>query len=995
MKKIKGKILLIFICFNIIFFGLYPLKVKALDNLDFTFDDNVLFERENITAFNDPYNLRESGVYTDIYNASYSFTNDILGTFPIGWLDGSSGSATIEVISNFVSHSNVVKLFDPDGSSQTTMRYVFESNQTSESFEFWYARNDTSAHTNYIRLTENDINRIYFVFSANDILYYDGSFHTLASNVINVNTWYHILVDWNDGANIYTLYLNKIPVGVDIPYFGASLVGLQDIYLTSDTGSILTSYFDGIGFPWIINYIPNFIYTFSEFPNGKVFDEDTINDIYISFEYPIISSDTSASIDDTNGIDGQYLKLIDGEGVVFITINILHRRSVINITSFYFRLNDTSQPFDEIVRFRQSGTPLFFPLINSGQLYYDDIPYATILDNTWYFLEISYNCITDTISISLDGNLLASSLPFLTNGDYIDEIQLKTSLTNSNYAKDFDTILAGAELINHTQFQALLPYLNVSETLQEVDRYEFALKDINLFNFPGTSNPNGWTDIELPSGDKVSVTTELDGSYDFLIESETGVGVMNESRGIERTFDLSATFLNISMEIIPIIFDGTVNRIFFEIESSDSQDITAIRIDATLDILYLDNTGYHEIVTEMTLGNRYAFNLFINYELNRVFLIVKENNTIVEYIDYPTMEIDAEGLHHIAIYSFNFDDNNVKYFIDYVGIYINGISQVIKGQDFGIALIDELDVSGIWNFHNQNLVNITANGTFHFGGIEDFYFRGGTIRLVKDTSDYNYIPQLINIYDKFFEPGLSNPTAIFTVLGRFFDVSYLKIDGVLLNESSNSYNLILEHDNVDIDESFFSVIGNRLVFSHISNDTDLEYIQASFNISDISSSGYSVSFVSNINQNAFGLFRVKFTDTSNIIQFPFIESTTRFILSQNLTVREFIILITDRDDNSVDGLTSGFVSNIKLISTADITVSLLITTLIAMMIPLLIIIIPSVLISQRFGKILIIPLFLLMSIICVATAIIPLWLFFIIGFSCTVFIAKRNRGKIE
>ena len=121
--------------------------------------------------------------------------------------------------------------------------------------------------------------------------------------------------------------------------------------------------------------------------------------------------------------------------------------------------------------------------------------------------------------------------------------------------------------------------------------------------------------------------------------------------------------------------------------------------------------------------------------------------------------------------------------------------------------------------------------------------------------------------------------------------------------------------------------------------------------------------------------------------------TVRFIPTQNRTIREIIILVSDRDTDSISGITTGYITFVDYSITADIGTSIIISALIMMIIPLIMILILSISISQAYGKMLLIPIFFLMSIICVASGLIPLWLFFIIGFSSTTFVLKAKETE--
>lgn len=730
----------------------------------------------------------------------------------------------------------------------------------------------------------------------------------------------------------------------------------------------------------------------------------------------------NASYSFTNETDGNIpIGFNSDESGGFIRINdsITNHDKVLNLTDLgndvlleldYEPISEVSGSYDFWIYFSQTNKDIFHYIMDgvttqsitlhwdtNGQLRYFSAGWFVIdyyVSNEWYNYRIDFECgagaylglAPDKFNLFINGSLLGD-FPMTGNPTTMDNIRYRS--------KSFDSgtwIIDGFGLdwlSNYTIRDNLIPFLNVSENIYEVDRYEFALRGVNDFNPEGYDNPNGWSDIEQPGGDKVGIIDEFDASFDSMIISDTSV--FNDVRGIEKTFNINVEFLNISIGFLPANFDGILNQITFIIRSLDIQIITQIRIDADLDIAYLDHTGsFIDLSTNIVLTNRYDFNLFINYELDRAFLILSESGIVVEVIDFEIVN-NKQGLNKIEIYSLNLEANHIRYYIDYIGIYDNGLSLVDYGWDFGVSYTGINNPT--WSYHNNNLINIISNGTFHFGSIVGAYQKGESLYQIADTQAYDNNSLFINAYNA-YEVDIFSARVIYTVLGSYFSVSYLKIDGVLLNESTNSYNLVYEHSEINTNESYFYSLNNRLFFNHLANDTNLEYIQANFNISNISTDGYSMSFVSNIQNNAFGFIRANFTTISNLVQFSNVERTTRFVMTQNQTLTSIIILITDRDINSISGNTFGYIYNIQLLITADISVSIITTSLIMMIIPLIMIIIPSFAISNRYGVETVIPMFILMSLVLVATSIIPVWLFFIILISCSVFIGK-HRGNLR
>lgn len=643
----------------------------------------------------------------------------------------------------------------------------------------------------------------------------------------------------------------------------------------------------------------------------------------------------------------------------------------------------------------ESTTPKVILRIDNNDLQYNNgtvwinVKNDFIINDTWFKITVNLHDSTNTFDLYindiLEGNNLNYIVPSIisVNGFSFTSDGAQTSIT---YLDNFS--INSTDYKNYFIGQNLFPYLNKSPILQEVNRYEFALNDIHTFNAGGSSNPNGWTDIESPSGDKVLVFPETDGSYDRLIRIDSNV--ISDMRGITKNFTITDKFVNISLGFFSTIMDGGVDDIItFSAWSSDITNVVFIKIQSDLSVIYSNGSDLVNTNRDIILGqtNRYEFNVFLDYELNiGLFKYIYKGVLQETYTIF--LNTGLSGLRKIESVALIDTSNTLRYFIDYVGVYANGKSQVDGGVDFGIALIP---INNVWNFEFYNLFTFIANGTFHLASSPTGYFEGFPFDIIKNTTVYNNFTQtFINIHDK-FDGNIADAKLVITVLGNNFNFSYLKITGVVLNESSNSYNLIFEHSGIDIQESFFYTDNNnKLQFTHISNDNDTEYIQARFNINDTSSTGARISYRSLINNNAKGFFRINYTTTSDFIPFPFVQSTTTIFLTQGKNIRDFLIIITDLDDDVINGLTSGFIDNVELLFLENVQITVITLSLVGMIIPLIIILTPTVALRDLYGVSFVIPIFLLMSLILFIGGIIPLWLFFVIAISSSLFLIKEN-----
>lgn len=989
MTKIKSKLLIGFILFTVLFFTFFPTQVLAQSDKSFIFDDNVIFDSD-ITAFNDSFNLRNSSEYTGIYNASYSFINEVgLNDIDIDFIDSATvdTDTTASIISQLDGHSEILEIYDNDATNVVIIKNNF-LNQSNGIIEFWIRTTDITKES-YIRLYENDLGIIAInlgIIGSQIKEFSSGSWNDIVA-ILN-NEWYHISVDFDCTTDIYDIYVNGI-IYNNKP-FRNNVDFINQMYIASKfADSNYFTYYDAIGYSWID--ISNAIEVFD-------FTDDIVGNTPIGWtinDFQNASSTIIASLDGRTNV----VELRDDGFLAFaqITHPLLPFDDFVSLEiakSPIGNFNNAS------IHLFEGGTEIIRLQESAGNLtYFDGTIFQTLIDgylteNIFSVIQILTNNDTNQFGIIVDSTFIQGNIPYLNNPtNRINQIRLSTGLIPFNFSIFFDNIFYGN---NYSVGSNIIPFLNVSQILQEVDRYEFALKSPTVFNQQQSDNPNGWTDVELLAGDLVNVDTEVDGSFDNFVLTITDLE--NDQRGLRKqNIGIEGKFINVSLGIVFIQMDTDTTDVFlFNIISSDNTTVAQVRV-ANRSVFLIGGNGQVDTGIDITAGTgtfvRNEFNMFINYEIDQVFFLLIINESVIGYFNEPLIQDGKEGLNQVDILITSFEVGvNIGIVIDFIGLYSNGISQV-GNNDFGVI---EVDLNrDTWNFKNNNLVSIEANGTIHLAVINNSYSYNHVEYDILDTSVYQNELKTINIYDSINITESNNPTLLITIIGRFLEIFSAKIDGVVLNESSNSYNLIFEHGNVDTNESFFSVIGSELQFTHIANDTDLEFIQARFNINDTSSDGLLVSFKSVISNNAFGFLRINFTDTSNLIEMTNVERITRLFLTQNLTVRDIVILITDRDINSITGTTIGSISQIKLLVSANITVSVLITSLIAMMIPLIMILIPSLGISKIYGKMLIIPLFLLMSIICLASSLIPVWLFFIIGLSSAVFLLKRDRVMIR
>jgi len=703
-----------------------------------------------------------------------------------------------------------------------------------------------------------------------------------------------------------------------------------------------------------------------------------------------IITEAGGSINVIPNLNGhnKILELNDTSNTLFITAINTFSNQDIGTIELWTRQNSNSDITFIVIEDGSQTDSIFFALRDNGNFGYHDGSWHDIESysiNVWYHIKIEFNTATDwhlwINGVSKDGG---GGYNLRGTPTFMNRLEFTSHSISQNYIAYFDAI-GYSWLSNYTINENLFPIIYVDTSIQEVDKFEFALEGINNLYDIGDSNVDGWIDIELPSGNQVFIGAGLESNDRVYL---TLANVIGNIRGIKKSFNLDGQFINISLGILFPQLDGIVNSFTILIHSKDNTDITAISIKANGDLSYYDGS-FHVLRNDIVIETNYDFNIFLNYELNRVYLIYSVESIITAFYDYPMSVIDKQGINEIEISTLNLDISSINSAIDYVGVYISGISQ---SSSYAWIQIDLIESN--WNFENNNLFTILGSGMFHIGAVSGSYQVSESMRLVKTMNNYNNISQFYNIYDNYIS-NIVNPFLILTLINNNFSFNSLNIEGVKLTEGSNEYWLKYTHSNILTNESYFYVDNNnRLQFNHIANDTNLEYIQAKFNITDISSDDYAIKFRSNINYNAYGYVRVNFTYISNFIPLPIYDTTSRFFITQNKTINSFIILITDDDIDSIIGLTEGYISEISLLYVSGISISITTSSLLLLMIPIIMIFVPTFILTQGTKyKNMIVPLMMLMSSILVINEIIPYWLFFTIIFPSVIFIfLKRKEG---
>ena len=642
---------------------------------------------------------------------------------------------------------------------------------------------------------------------------------------------------------------------------------------------------------------------------------------------------------------------------------------------------------------------------NAGELKYYDTDWNiidTYILNVWYHVSIDFECGTggylglneDKFNIRINNEQMG---PYDMRGNptTMEKIQWYTggSTVGINYV---DAL--GYWDVNYTIGNNIMPIIETNISIQEPDKWDFYYEGINDILDDGDDNPNGWNDVESDAEDNVNCR------YESIVEIISNSGQTNGINKINFAIPYSKR-INVSFGFKILDIESILNNdVYMKIYSYDETEVVRIRINDNGDLKYwISGTTYNTLDTGIIINKNYYFNLFLHYEMNVCILKYYTDGIYTDTFMFPLTTSNKIGLNIVSFLACA-DTDLIKIYLDYIGVYVDGSSITTEFGSMGCEVGGKGNTVR-WEFNENTFlfVNLIGDSLFLYLDLADYISTpapGYDPKLIEGEKTYAGW-EMFNMYNYVYDDYWKNDFVVGGVVWvHFYDTLQFKairIEGIKLIEGINAYWLEFSSANVDtIKSNFWVDSNNRLQFNLTVDDDNLEYIQATFNIDNVPSENRSISFRSNINGEAKGYLSLDYNDdTMNIIEFPFHDKITKVLLPQFKIIDKFTILITDnnKDDND---FCFGYISEIQLIYNPDVQITVLTLTLIEVIIPLIVLIIPSIIMSKKFGVIGAIITFILMSLICVIANLIPIWLFFVIIFSSITFlIVKKKEGVIK
>lgn len=680
------------------------------------------------------------------------------------------------------------------------------------------------------------------------------------------------------------------------------------------------------------------------------------------------------------------------------------------------------------------------------------------LSNTWYHIRFDFRTKNGSEYLGLElgefrvyinENLIdfGGDMFLFLNPPNLNILYLETETIASDYHNYYDAIGYSwdpnynigdnLDLIHyHYENENQIAYINRYDTL-EVDRWEFALEGLDDQHELWDDDPDGWTDKnEGYDGVNVGVDTE-DDIYgipygDRSVRISTAGQTTKRTWGVYKIFSETDYVYNVTFGLECSSLEFGTDSAYCEILSNDSSIIAIVgfvNFGATyMKFSYWGYTDGGTPVTWQTLNDTctyntyYEINLYINYYHQFIEVRLYEEHEFFGMYKIPFFNEGKQGISRVNLYGSMTDDfSDVICYFDYCGIYKDGISLY---DGWGFAEIQDITIIDVtehkyWNLEKNNLIRINASGEFYlykhlawkygvpyYDIFEDYAPLFVTqFKEIEPEKDYTNVT-LINGWDEesFFKANAYSSLVFYLEGSKNFSINSIIIEGVRLRESIDSgyldYYLIFSHAFIDMDENYFYVEegSDVLKWNYESDELNkTEYIQAGFDINDQLSINASVRFVGRHGGLSYGSFNVNYEgDLSSIIYLKTFTHTTNFLLPSEFKIINFAITVTDSGED-IEEITTGSIKDISLRFLPNYQVTITTIALLDILIPIIVLLLPTGIMYKKFGKNAIFPMLILMSIICLIGELIPIWLFFImlIGFATILLIQRRRLGGME
>jgi hypothetical protein len=627
--------------------------------------------------------------------------------------------------------------------------------------------------------------------------------------------------------------------------------------------------------------------------------------------------------------------------------------------------------------------------------YFSDFVY-----DAWYHIVIDFECgggaylglAPDTLNIVVN-DYDYGVFDFDNAVSDIDEFRFYTGIATNG--KGYIDGVGYSWLSNYTKGVNRIPIIiDLASNVLSADRYEFAMKDDGTAHTDDTGITAG-TILGFEGGTDPSVDAEIDNdeieglpydNYRLRILATTGTGryIFNDTLGIT-TPEINVSYAWRYEDGYGGIESTGVSRL--QLWSEQENEIVRLEhiyaTDNRFTVQYYDGVGYNSLVDFYDYSdglNSYGFNLFISDFT--VDLLTYINDTFNSSYSFSTI-VDEFGLSEIRYTGIDDNGGNGDYWIcqlDYIGIYQQNISVCTElgylSYDIGTDWIST--EYNLFSFNSEN-ESIQVNT---MGGYTDKQYKHLTIEPIIIRTFDTTMNHFSNLYEEGYDWMSFGTTKFIFIPETYITNTFnFSIEGILLSDGTTDYFAEYTSNNVDTDVSYYSVSGNRLRYSVLFDDSgSLENMEIIFDINNLLSVNRSIVFSSWFDSVGESNFWIEYTDaTLNLFELVPYLSSENLILPQDKVIDEFHWSITDNNNNGLNGsIADGYITTITLRYVPNIDVSITTLSLLVILVPILILMIPTVVMYAKFGKQAVLPMLILMSIVCLVGGLIDAWLFMII-----------------
>lgn len=633
---------------------------------------------------------------------------------------------------------------------------------------------------------------------------------------------------------------------------------------------------------------------------------------------------------------------------------------------------------------------LDFPatLVNTGYNY---------LANHWFHNRISWFD-DNTFSWYINGFKIVDS-----HSMYINMV---SGINNFRFMIQSQTTLS-LDAFGHDDW-VKLPYYNVNDNLVpelvvlnelEVDKFEFDY-DYDTFENNGydfyTTEPIPETNtmyIEKTNNiisDIIWYLPDIDTDYYSYLNYYT--------------VDSDDYRLNVTASFYIDSYDS--ENFYITISPKTTAELYIFRVDANFNLYYYNTMtdGYIDTGYDIGLQVETEYNIYLDYYSGTGILRINDELVQIFPLFNDSDFSNVYGVDKIRVLlTKKATGTSFTYFLLHnFGVYESGIS--IKNDDnYGIISYDINDNKILTKRSNLLDININQDCSIYTYENNYHFIDYGSCIDLRNIHEGLEVFNLVNDFD-YLDTKL-----IFLVYNNVSYPYYLKSEGLYLSDISvDFYPYSYFYHNSEKDDNYFYVNNNKLYYRFNNSELDNpEYMRLWFNnINYLIQENDSIGFNSFITGNYSGYIRLGYNDASFIYLYLNQSNTVKYseyILPEGLILVDLRIVISVDDYDTAIGMTEGYIDVIHIgnryntytdvIDNLDDSVLDLdfLEGIIYISIILIFLIIPCYLVYERYGKKVVIPMFILIVIVLMVSTFLPIWLSIILLISSFLFLYHTSK----